>query len=98
MASLSARWGSLCGVVTGLFARVDLNNHRDRTRSTHQYSFRVGKVCKALRHDADHIAMRRLPGFIKREWALGPSRCLILDICANECAGSVTVGVGDALP
>ena len=49
--------GSLCGVVVGLVVSLDLKYHRNRTRPTHQYSFRVGKVRKALRHDADYFVV-----------------------------------------
>ena len=98
VARLSVCGGSLCGVVAGLVACVDLKYHRDRTRLTHQYSFRVGEVCKALRYDAVYFAVYRLPGFVKRERALGPSRGLILDICVDERAGSIAVGVRDAPP
>ena len=72
VACLSVCGGSLCGVVVGLVAYVDLKYHRDRTRPTHQYSFRVGEVCKALRYDADYFAVYRLPAFVKRERAFGP--------------------------
>ena len=85
-------------MITGFLMRVDLNYYRDRTRPAHQYPFRVGEVCKALRHDADHVAMHRFPEFIKRGWALGPCFCPVLDMCANEFAGNATVGVMDAPP
>ena len=98
VAGLSVWRGSLCGVVVGLVACVDLKYHRDRTRPTHQYSFRVGEVRKALRHDADYFAMYGLSASVKRERALGPSLGLILNICVDECAGSTTVCVRYAPP
>ena len=75
-------------MVVGLVVSVDLKYHRDRTRPTHQYSFRVGKVRKALRYDADYFMVHRLSTSVERERALGPRLGLTLDICVNECAGS----------
>ena len=63
---------SLSGVVVGLIASVDLKYHRDRTRPTHQYSSRVGKVPKALRHNADYFVVYRITAPVERERAFVP--------------------------
>ena len=75
---------------------VNLKYDRDCTRPTHQDSFDVGQVRKACRYNADHCVVYRLAAFVERERAFGPCLGLTLEKRVNECAGSVTMCVGDA--